>query len=97
MVNYKTVIMDRLGLSWLEKHSYGIGRSVIMGKRVLKKAFAMLLCAVMVVALLPAGGLAAEGETHYIAVASDRHTNTTAISSAMGSMPASVEYVCLGH
>lgn len=37
----------------------------------------------------------ADGEIHYIAVASDRHQNTSAISAAMGSMPSCVEYVCL--
>ena len=36
----------------------------------------------------------AAGE-HYIAVASDRHSTTTAISDAMGGMPSGVEYVCL--
>ncbi|MBR2522222.1 MAG: hypothetical protein IKE61_03760, partial [Coriobacteriales bacterium] len=35
------------------------------------------------------------GEIHYIAVASDRHGNTTAIASAMGSMPKSTVFVCL--
>ncbi len=37
----------------------------------------------------------AESETHYIAVASDRHNETTAVKEAMSGMPESVEYVCL--
>ena len=32
---------------------------------------------------------------HYIAVASDRHSNTSAIANAMGGMPSNVEFVCL--
>ncbi len=37
----------------------------------------------------------AAGSIHHIAVASDRHADTKAISIAMGGMPDTVEYVCL--
>ena len=40
-------------------------------------------------------GTKAAGDTHYIAVASDRHGTSSAIANAMGGMPSSVEYVNL--
>ena len=61
---------------------------------------ALLLAFALAVTLLLAGAASlspvfAAGTTHYIAVGSDRHSTTDAISIAMAGMPDSVEYVCL--
>ncbi len=60
----------------------------------------LILCITMLIAVLSIGMadsqcVFASGETHYIAVASDRHETPTAIRTAMSGMPSSVEYVCL--
>ena len=47
---------------------------------------------IWVIALFPCGAFA---DTHYIAVASDRHDTPSAISEAMGSMPKSVEFMSI--
>ena len=44
---------------------------------------------------LRSGLKSSSGTTHYIAVASDRHSTSSAIGNAMHGMPTSVEYVCL--
>ena len=61
------------------------------------------ISAVLLMVTLIIGGFAvarpesvwAEGSTHFIAVASDRHNTPEAIPLAMSGMPKSVEYVCL--
>ena len=60
---------------------------------------AWLLVFLMIFTCLPLGSItvyaANEDGTHYLAFASDRHGNTTAISEYMGTFPSEVEYVCL--
>ena len=57
---------------------------------------AVLTLSMMFSALVvPLPSWAAGSDTHYIAVASDRHRSTDTITAAMGNMPDSVEYVCL--
>ena len=72
-------------------------------KKLWRKIVSVILALAMVFLGLPeyvspvksAKADSAETAVHYIAVASDRHDNTTAISNAMGKMPSGVEYVCI--
>nr|MCR4672470.1 hypothetical protein [Lachnospiraceae bacterium] len=68
----------------------------------IKKLLSVLIILTMIIALLPAGKARADeeaegstGETHYIAVASDRHGDEEAVVKALTGMPDSVEYVCM--
>lgn len=65
-------------------------------KRRSTRILSFLLALAMIVTVLPAVTLATDGE-HYLAFASDRHSDSTAIGTAMSGFPeeADVEYVCL--
>ena len=72
-------------------------------KKLWRKVVSVILALAMVFLGLPeyvspvksAKADSADAAVHYIAVASDRHDNTSAISNAMGKMPSGVEYVCI--
>ena len=69
----------------------------------MKRVLSLILCLVMIVGLLPMGVLraeAAEGETHYLAFATDRHGEGSIIAKVLSNMESqsggNIEYVGLG-
>ena len=67
----------------------------------IKRALSLVLCFVMVFGLMPASIFAAEGDTHHLMFATDRHANTSVIGEIINNMESAIgenklEYLGLG-